>query len=88
MQDFQTYEDVEEWLAPLGYDAFWDAIIPTGLYGTADRTHCDATLAKGIADMQTVVSVTKRMALCRLVEQLGLPFRCEVQRVPELTVVN
>ena len=88
MFDFESYEDVEEWLEPLGYDAFWNAIIPTGLYSEADRAHCDHTLAQGIADMETVVKVTKRMALHHLVEQFDLPFRCELPRAPELALME
>lgn len=88
MQGFETYEDVEEWLDPMGYDAFWQAIIVTGLYGPEDRAHCDRTLADGTADMDTVMNVTKRMALFHLVEQFKLPFRCELQRGVELAVVK
>jgi hypothetical protein len=88
MQGFETFEDVEEWLEPMGYDAFWQAITAIGLYGDEDRVDCDKTLATGTADMDTVMSVTKRMALHHLVEQFELPFRCEVPRGPALRVVD
>ena len=88
MQGFETYEDVEEWLDPMGYDAFWQAIMATGLYSSEDREHCDRTLADGTADMDTVMNVTKRLALFHLVEQFELPFRCELRRGPELAVVK
>lgn len=88
MLDFETFEDVEEWLAPMGYETLWAAILPTGLYGEADRAHCDRTLAEGIADMETVVEVTKRMALHDLAIQYDLPFRCELRQPPQLTVVT
>lgn len=88
MQGFETFEDVEDWLEPLGYDAFWAAIIPTGLYGAEDRAHCDRTLADGVADMETVIGVTKRMALHHLVTQFDLPFRCDLPRAPDLTLVD
>jgi len=88
MQDFETYEDVEEWLAPMGYEAFWAAILPTGLYTEEDRAHCDRTLAYGITDMETVMEVTKRIALTSLVAQYDLPFRCELPRRAELAVVK
>lgn len=88
MRDFEVYEDVEDWLAPMGYEAFWQAVLSAGLYGEEDRAHCDRTLAEGIADMETVMSVTKRMALHRMVERLDLPFRCEVQAKPDLSVVE
>lgn len=93
MQDFETFEDVEAWLEPLGYDAFWSAMLDMGIYGFEDRVHCDKTLATGIADMDTVMSVTKRMALFGLVEQYDLPFRCDVmdaqqRRKPDLTIIH
>ena len=75
-------------LHPMGYDAFWQAIMATGLYGSEDRAHCDRTLADGTADMDTVMNVTKRMALFHLVEQFELPFRCEQRHSPELAVVK
>lgn len=88
MFDFQTFEDVEEWLAPMGYEAFWAAILSTGLYTDADRAHCDTTLKDGIADMDTVMEVTKRMALHQLTDQFDLPFRCERKARPALFVVH
>ena len=88
MFDFETYEDVEAWLAPMGYEAFWDAIMATGLYRPEDQAHCDRTLAQGVADMETVMSVTKRLALTRLVEQFDLPFRCDVATKPALTLID
>lgn len=88
MFEFETFEDVEEWLAPMGYEAFWQAIAPLGLYGSEDRAHCDRTLADGIADMETVVTATKRMALHALVAQFELPFRCELPTAPDLRVVE
>ena len=88
MYSFETYEDVDEWLDPMGYDAFWRAIMATGLYGPEDRAHCDRTLADGAADMDTVMNVTKRIALFHLVEQFQLPFRYELRSGPELAVVK
>ncbi|WP_415402433.1 hypothetical protein [Tateyamaria sp. SN3-11] len=87
MRRFETYEDVEDWLAPMGYAAFWDAIIPMGLYDASDRGHCDRTLATGVADMDTVMTVTKMFALEALVRQFDLPFRCDLATAPELTVI-
>jgi hypothetical protein len=87
MQNFETYEDVDEWLAPMDFDAFWDAIIATGLYDASDRAHCDRTLANGIADMETVMVVTKMFAREALVRQFDLPFRCDLATKPALTVI-
>ncbi|WP_299587657.1 hypothetical protein [uncultured Tateyamaria sp.] len=87
MHGLETFEDVDEWLAPMGYDAFWDAIIPLGLYGADDRAHCDHTLATGIADMETVMTVIKMFAREALVRQFDLPFRCDLVTKPELTVI-
>ena len=88
MDSFETYEDVEDWLAPMGFDAFWAAMLKIGLYGPGDRDHCRAALAKGHADMETVMGVTKRMALMHLVDQFNLPFRCELPARVELAVIE
>lgn len=88
MIDFQTFEDVEEWLAPMGFEAFWDAMRTIGLYGPEDQAHCDRTLAQGVADMETVMCVTKRMALHALVAQFDLPFRCELSTSLDLRIVE
>lgn len=88
MDRFETFEDVEEWLAPLGFEAFWQAIETLEVFGSEDRRHCEATLANGIADMETVMEVTKRMALHEIVARERLPFRCELARKPDLRVVT
>ncbi|WP_299283287.1 hypothetical protein [uncultured Tateyamaria sp.] len=87
MQNFETFEDVEEWLAPMGFDAFWNAVISIGLYDESDRAHCDRTLVDGIADMETVMTVTKMFAREALVRQFDLPFRCDVATKPDLSVI-
>lgn len=78
---FQTYEDVKDWLDPMGYGTFMDTMIAIGLFGPEERAHCDRTLADGIADMQTVCDVMKFIAGAELKEQLNLPFRHELMDV-------
>lgn len=72
----------------MGFDRFFDEMARVGLYGPGDRAYCARTLQDGIADMDTVMSVTKRMALFALVDQWQLPFRCEPTRGPELAVIE
>ena len=58
---FQDIQDVEEWLAPLDWIAFWEAIAPYRL-GMDDREHCDGLIAGG---MLREVEVTAAMPRAR-----------------------
>lgn len=88
MTCFETIDDVEEWLAPLGYDAFWEAIAPLGLFGPEDRAHCDRTLQNGIADMETVMSVMKAMVRWELTLKHDWPIRTDACPTPKLELVE
>ncbi|MGC3939941.1 hypothetical protein ACOTTU_19215 [Roseobacter sp. EG26] len=56
---FEDIQDVEDWLGPLGYDAFWDAVAPWGIYAGADRAHFDEVLVKGVTDVDTMLTCLK-----------------------------
>ena len=90
MQDFETYEDVAEWLEPMGLAAFWEATQAIGLYGPEDQAHVARALDLGDVDMQTALPVIKRMALLQLTEQWDLPFRVEMDVTApfELAVID
>lgn len=88
MYDIQTFEECEAWLKPMGFDRFFDEMAKIGLYGPDDRAHCERTLQEGTADMDTVMGVTKSMALFALVEEWDLPFAHELKRGPELVVID
>ena len=88
MQSFDNIVDVKEWLAPMGYDAFWDAIAPYGAFGPRDRAHCDRTLAEGISDMQTVVEVIKAWAAWQMTELYDLKLSRYEGPPPRLEVVD
>lgn len=88
MQRFEFIEDVEEWLEPMGYDAFWQAIEPYGIFGPEDRAHCDRTLARGIAPMDTVMTVTKAMFRWELTLALDLKVRPSIRPETYLASVD
>lgn len=71
---FRDIQDVEEWLGPLGYVAFWEAVAPYRL-ALQDRDACDDQIARGIIDQGLVLSVLKRMAVPELSAKLGLKDR-------------
>lgn len=88
MQSFDNIFEFEEWLAPMGYEAFWEAIAPFGIFGPEDRAHCDRTLADGITDMQTMVCVIKGWASWKMSDRHGLSlFRSDICG-PDLHVVE
>ncbi|MEM6758177.1 MAG: hypothetical protein AAF601_01725 [Pseudomonadota bacterium] len=88
MQSFETIDDVREWLAPLGYDAFWYAVAPHSLFSDGDRAHCDRTVADGIATYETVLEVVKAIARIALTERHGLRYRSCLPPKVELAVVK
>jgi hypothetical protein len=74
---FQDIQDVEEWLAPLDYIAFWEAVAPYDL-GLQDRDHCDGLIAGGKMNADRLLSVLKTMAMMELRIAFGLK-----DRIPE-----
>ena len=71
MKTFDDQEDVEEWLAPLSYEAFWNEIDPFDL-DIEGRQSCDAQIASGSIDEATVLTVLKGMARLEMIALYGL----------------
>lgn len=88
MQRFEFIEDVEAWVEPMGYETFWQAIEPYGIFGPEDRAHCDHTLADGIAPMDTVMAVTKGMFCMEMRLAHDLRIRPILRPSPRLEVID
>ncbi|MEP3785609.1 hypothetical protein [Ascidiaceihabitans sp.] len=88
MNDFESVEDVSAWLAPLGYDAFWQAVAPHQLFGADEQRHCDQTIAQGIAPFETVLTVLKSIARIELTARHGLKHRSTMRPEPQLALVD
>jgi hypothetical protein len=71
---FQDIQDVEEWLKPLDYLAFWKAVAPYHLV-LQDRDHCDGQIACGIVGAELVLEVLKILAVVELQVAFNLPCR-------------
>lgn len=71
---FQDIQDVEEWLAPLDYIAFWEAIAPYRL-GMDDREHCDELIASGKIERDTLLCTRKFLARMELRIKFNLRHR-------------
>lgn len=71
MMIFQDIQDVEEWLDPLGYIAFWEAVTPYNLT-LQDRDHCDGLIAGGKVEANLILEVLKGLALMEMRRKLGL----------------
>ena len=71
---FKDKEDVEEWLAPLDYEAFWKETAPFAL-ALLSRDSCDDQIASGGVDRKTVLFILKGMARLELIERFQLPVR-------------
>ncbi|MGE0279580.1 MAG: hypothetical protein AB7P20_03055 [Rhizobiaceae bacterium] len=68
---FDDQKDLEDWLEPLGYDAFWQAIDPLGL-DIEERWSIDAQIEKGAVTEAIVLKVLKGMTRLQIIERLGL----------------
>lgn len=62
---FEDIQDVEEWLEPLDYIAFWDAIAPYHLT-LQGRDHCDGLIASGKVGAGLILSGLKGFAVMEL----------------------
>ena len=71
---FQDIQDVENWLAPLNYIAFWEAVAPHNLT-LQDRDHCDGLIAGGELAQEVVLDVLKFCAMRELTERHQLRHR-------------
>lgn len=72
---FQDVEDVEAWLEPLDYIAFWGAVAPYRLFSIAERDHCDGLIAGGNVPQATILKGLKFMAGDALRDRFGLERR-------------
>lgn len=71
---FEDIQDVEEWLAPLDYIAFWEAVAPYDL-GLQDRGLCDGLIASGKVKPALMLANLKFMAMLELRIAFGLKAR-------------
>ena len=72
---FEDLTDVKEWLAPLEYVAFWEAVAPYNLFSIADRDHCDGLISGGKVPQATILTGLKYMACDGLRDRFGLRHR-------------
>ncbi|MEM9061756.1 MAG: hypothetical protein AAGD13_14945 [Pseudomonadota bacterium] len=72
---FEDIQDVEEWLEPLGYAAFWRAVLPWAIFGPRDKAHCDRLTKSGEVREDAVLAGLKVMARVELASRLGLEHR-------------
>ena len=75
MDFFDDIDDVKDWLEPLDYVAFWDAVAPYGIFPEADRIHCDRIIADAIVPEDTVLYGLKAMARMALTDRFDLDYR-------------
>lgn len=71
---FEDVNDVIEWLEPMDYCAFWEAVAPYHLR-LQPRDHCDAQIAAGVVDQALVLEVLKSDARIALSAKFGLKRR-------------
>ena len=74
MMIFQDIQDVEAWLEPLNYIAFWEAVEPYNLT-LQDREHCDQMISSGQVDQALVLRVLKGLAENELARKFNLSDR-------------
>ena len=70
---FEDIEDVKEWLEPLDYLGFWDAIEPYFLT-VQDRDHCDGLISAGTVEPALILEELKYMAQLEIAQKLKLNY--------------
>ncbi len=80
---FEDIQAVEDWLQPLSYAQFWQAVETWMLFDSEDRAHCDETIARGIATAETVLAGLKISARVALQLRFGLKDRIYTPRDAE-----
>lgn len=71
---FKDIDDVVAWLEPMEYETFWKEIKPFCLV-MLTREKCDADIASGATDEETVLYVLKNFARMELASILKLTWR-------------
>ncbi len=72
---FEDLTDVDEWLDPLDYIAFWEAVAPWSLFSIVERNHCDGLIAGGKVAQVTILKGLKYIARDGLRDKLSLQHR-------------
>lgn len=86
MKEFETIEDVDEWLEPMDYQGFWFCIVPYGLV-LQPRGHCDRQIENGEVGEDLVLDVLKTYARVELMRKYNLQRRVRTPWV-QLAVDN
>ena len=71
---FRDIDDIVEWLEPMDYETFWTETKPFCLV-MLPREKCDADIASGATDEETVLCVMKNFARMELASILKLEWR-------------
>ncbi len=71
---FQDIEDVSEWLEPMEYVGFWEAVAPYNLT-LQDRDHCDGLISRGEVEASLILEGLKSMAEMELAQAFNLNYR-------------
>lgn len=74
---FKSIDDVEDWLRPLDYEAFWEEVAAYGL-DLPRRADCDRQIAAGLVAGAVVLRVLKVMVRVELGSILELSRRAEL----------
>jgi hypothetical protein len=79
---FEDIQDVKEWLEPLDWVDFWDAVAPYNLV-LQEREFCEDQIRSGDVEQALVLSCLKHMAKRELTQTFGLK-----HRIPEPVVAQ
>ncbi len=74
---FKNIDEIVEWLELMEYETFWKEIKPFCLI-MLSHEKCDADIASGATDKETVLYVMKNFARMELTSILKLEWRTDV----------
>jgi len=72
---FEDIQDVEAWVAPMGYADLLDATGPYGVFSEEERMRFDAQIAAGVVTQAKVLAGLKVMVRLVLTDRFGLTDR-------------
>ena len=78
---FEDIQDLQDWLTPLDYIGFWEAVAPYHL-ALQDRDHCDGLIASGAVPQDVILAGLKALAQIELAQAFSLKDRVYAPPIP------
>jgi len=78
MKQFDHVQDLREWLEPMTYEEFWEAIEPYKIINIISKENCDHDLQNEVTYLDNMLYCLKGMAENEIVIRFALTHREEL----------